>query len=438
MAVEAARDAVRGGVPLDALLFATTSPAYAEKLDAATIQAALDLPESVASVQLGGSTRAPALGALLLGLDLAAARPAGAGVRQRRRRRRARRRAREPGRRRRRGVRHRRRRRGDRAPRRPRLDAPWRSSTSGACPRSASPSSGRSASPPTPWRRRSPRPRQRALEARRRRAGDADDGDPRRHQPAHAWRVCRKALGLKPEQIADTLAASVGRAGAAHAGLLLARALDRRQPGDRILVVCEADGADALVLEVTEHDQGACAPVRTGRPLDRVQAQRPRLQHLPQVARHPALRAAAPPRSGAPGGAADAPRTSAGSWRSSARAAPSADAGHLPPQRVCVKCGAVDQMREERYADTSCRSRHLHRSTTWPTRCSRRWWRRSSTTRAAAASRCRADRRRPEGGAIGNHLEMTFRRLFTAQGVHNYFWKARPAAVGEASSSCNA
>src|SRR5437667_6244678 len=46
MAVEAARDTLRGGVGVDALLFATTSPPYAEKLNAATIQAALDLPEN--------------------------------------------------------------------------------------------------------------------------------------------------------------------------------------------------------------------------------------------------------------------------------------------------------------------------------------------------------------------------------------------------------
>ena len=32
----------------------------------------------------------------------------------------------------------------------------------------------------------------------------------------------------------------------------------------------------------------------------------------------------------------------------------------------------------------------------------------------------------PARVAIGDELEMTFRRLFTAQGVHNYFWKARP------------
>jgi uncharacterized OB-fold protein len=28
--------------------------------------------------------------------------------------------------------------------------------------------------------------------------------------------------------------------------------------------------------------------------------------------------------------------------------------------------------------------------------------------------------------AIGTRVEMTFRKLFTADGIHNYFWKARP------------
>jgi uncharacterized OB-fold protein len=28
---------------------------------------------------------------------------------------------------------------------------------------------------------------------------------------------------------------------------------------------------------------------------------------------------------------------------------------------------------------------------------------------------------------IGDRVELTFRRLHTAEGVHNYFWKARPA-----------
>jgi uncharacterized OB-fold protein len=32
----------------------------------------------------------------------------------------------------------------------------------------------------------------------------------------------------------------------------------------------------------------------------------------------------------------------------------------------------------------------------------------------------------PAAVKIGDELEMTFRRLYTGQGVHNYFWKARP------------
>ena len=27
---------------------------------------------------------------------------------------------------------------------------------------------------------------------------------------------------------------------------------------------------------------------------------------------------------------------------------------------------------------------------------------------------------------VGSRVELSFRRLFTAGGVHNYFWKARP------------
>jgi hypothetical protein len=32
--------------------------------------------------------------------------------------------------------------------------------------------------------------------------------------------------------------------------------------------------------------------------------------------------------------------------------------------------------------------------------------------------------------SAGDRVEMTFRRLFTADGIHNYFWKARPVPAG--------
>ena len=32
---------------------------------------------------------------------------------------------------------------------------------------------------------------------------------------------------------------------------------------------------------------------------------------------------------------------------------------------------------------------------------------------------------------VGDVVEMTFRRLSTADGIHNYFWKARPYRKGD-------
>ena len=36
---------------------------------------------------------------------------------------------------------------------------------------------------------------------------------------------------------------------------------------------------------------------------------------------------------------------------------------------------------------------------------------------------------------MGDRVEMTFRKLFTADGVHNYFWKARPIRGGQAAGA---
>jgi uncharacterized OB-fold protein len=38
---------------------------------------------------------------------------------------------------------------------------------------------------------------------------------------------------------------------------------------------------------------------------------------------------------------------------------------------------------------------------------------------------------RPDEVEIGARVEMTFRRLYTSGGVHNYFWKARPVNDGQ-------
>ena len=41
---------------------------------------------------------------------------------------------------------------------------------------------------------------------------------------------------------------------------------------------------------------------------------------------------------------------------------------------------------------------------------------------------CELTDAKPNQVAIGDRVEMSFRRIVTASGVHNYFWKARPLA----------
>ena len=60
-----------------------------------------------------------------------------------------------------------------------------------------------------------------------------------------------KRLGFAGN-VVDDLHAECGYAGAAAAPLMLARALEDAAPGDRIMVVSFGQGADALVLEVTD------------------------------------------------------------------------------------------------------------------------------------------------------------------------------------------
>jgi 3-hydroxy-3-methylglutaryl CoA synthase len=420
MAVEAARDAVRGGVAVDTLMFATLSPAYAEKLDAATIQAALDLPEAIASLQLTGTSRM-GLTALLTGLDLAAAgrrvlvcasdlvvgAPGG---------------ARESG-------------GGDAAV----------AFVTGPDDEAIARVVGR-ASTTTEildvWRLPEDRfSRQweerfiadtmapeivatvkRALDAGGVQAASLtsvilDGTNPR------AMTGLPKALGLAPEQIADTLAASVGRAGVAHAGLVLARALDGAKPGDRILVVSAADGVDALVLEVTPAIT-AMPPVRK---VDRwLSSKRNDLAYNTYLKWRGVL-PFEPPRRPDPERPAAPPMRRHERWKLAfvGSRCTACRTGHLPPQRVCVKCGAVDQMRAERFADTSCRVAtytldHLAYSLQPPVVAA------FVDYEGGGRFSCELTDVDPQAVAIGNHLEMTFRRLFTTQGVHNYFWKARP------------
>jgi 3-hydroxy-3-methylglutaryl CoA synthase len=420
MAVEASRDAIDPGTAIDALLFATTSAPYAEKSNAATLHAALSLPDTTASLEVGATSRA-GLSALLVGLDLAAAgrhtlvaaadvvigAPGG---------------TRESG-------------SGDAAV----------SFTCGADDEAIAVLRGRASSTTevldvwrlpedafaSQWEERfgaevlAP-----VLASTVIRALEEAGIQPSELATvildatlARATAGLPRALQLKPEQLADSLAASVGRAGAAHAGLLLARALDRAQPGDRILVASLADGCDAAVFEVTSR-------IAQGRPKHSVDtwiaSKRNDLAYNTYL-KWRGILPFEPPRRPEPVRPAAPPMHRSEHWKLGfvGSRCTACGAGQLPPQRVCSSCGAVDQSEEAPFANRPCRIAtytldHLAYSLQPPTVAA------VLDYEGGGRLACELTDVEPEKVGIGDELEMTFRRLYTGQGVHNYFWKARP------------
>lgn len=61
-----------------------------------------------------------------------------------------------------------------------------------------------------------------------------------------------KQAGIRPEAVADTLAAQVGDTGVAHPFLLLAAALEQASPGENILLVGFGQGVDLLLFQTTD------------------------------------------------------------------------------------------------------------------------------------------------------------------------------------------
>jgi len=238
-----------------------------------------------------------------------------------------------------------------------------------------------------------------------------------------AARLVAAQLGLEPQQVVGDLSAKIGHSGTAHALLLLAHVLDQASPGDRIAVISVSDGVDAVLLRATDAIAGF-APHRTVEQL--LDSKRTGLAYT-RYLRWRGILDSEPPRRPDPEHPAAPPSLRAEHWKFGFVASKCNECGtcHLPPQVVCVHCGATGKMSEEPFAD------------------------RRAVVRTFAVDRLAFTPQPPmvvamidfEGGGrfqseltdcdpeavkIGDEVEMTFRRLFTAKDVHNYFWKGRP------------
>src|SRR5690606_26904843 len=67
-----------------------------------------------------------------------------------------------------------------------------------------------------------------------------------------ACKAVARRSGVDGTKVLDDRAATIGNPGAAQPALLLADALDRATPGQVIVLLTLADGADALVFRTTE------------------------------------------------------------------------------------------------------------------------------------------------------------------------------------------
>jgi 3-hydroxy-3-methylglutaryl CoA synthase/uncharacterized OB-fold protein len=243
---------------------------------------------------------------------------------------------------------------------------------------------------------------------------------------ARAVASVRRSLGVRPDALADDLTTVVGNTGAAHASLVLTDVLDRAQPGQVIAVVQLADGCDVWLLRTTDAIAGY-APALTLR--QQLETTRDDLSYASFLTWRGFLRRE-PPRRPEPDRPAAPPSLRSTTWKYGLIG--SRDEGgfvHLPPSRVSMESGAIDQMTMVRMADVP--------ATIATYTVDRLAYSLNPPVVAAVIDfdgggrfQCELTDVDPTAVAIGDRVEMTFRRLYTQDGIHNYFWKARPIRTG--------
>ena len=405
MAVAAAADALRGQVPPSAIYFATSSPAYADKTNAAAVHAALDLPPEVFAADLCGSGRsgfaairaAAAGGGLAVCADVRVGRPGSADEKFG----------------------------GDGAAALLFGDGPsiaeilattaltdefldrWRIPTE---------VTGRQ------WEERFGYQRYSALvRAATEQVLDAAGVI----EADHVVLACPNAgivknAGALLKGSKSMRSSPIGHSGAADAAIALCDALDVADPGDTILVVSATDGCDAMVLQATAalpaaRQQRTVADQRT----DGIEAGY--LKYLSWRG----LVEFEPPRRPEPDKPAGPPSARTQRWKFGLTGTRCGRCGflHLPPLRVCRACGCSEPMSMVRIADLGATvvTYTVDRLAYSPSPPMVQVVVDVDGGGRFTVEMADVGPRQPQ---VGDRVGFVFRRLFTADGVHNYFWKA--------------
>ncbi|MBV8161162.1 MAG: OB-fold domain-containing protein [Acidimicrobiia bacterium] len=227
-------------------------------------------------------------------------------------------------------------------------------------------------------------------------------------------------LGAAKGVVVDDLSSTVGFTGAAHPALLLTRALESASPGQVIGLLVLADGADAFFFRTTD-------AIASWHPVRSVETQVAAGRNLPygKFLSWRGVLPVEPPRRPEPTrmSASAAGRNEDWKYAFVGRRNPATGAPQLPP--LPESAGQVPMADVEGTIYTFTVDRIAYSP---------------SPPIVFAVVDFEGGGRLPieltdasvEDLTIGDRVEMTFRRLYTADGIHNYFWKARPAvAVAE-------
>jgi len=238
--------------------------------------------------------------------------------------------------------------------------------------------------------------------------------------------VARFAREAGFTEVTSDDALGIGNAGTAQVGLLLADVLDRAGPDELVAVTLLADGATTLLLRTTPAliARRAASPGATVR--DQAAAGDDGLPYLTYLTWRGLLTREPPRRPDLdPPAAPPSYRNETWKYRLVASQCDACGTRHLPPSRSCVSCGQVDRMSAVPMAD--------ERATVTTFAVDNLAYTPSPPLVAVVLDfdgggrlRCQLADADPGSVAVGDRVEMTFRRMATARGIHNYFWKARP------------
>jgi hydroxymethylglutaryl-CoA synthase len=239
---------------------------------------------------------------------------------------------------------------------------------------------------------------------------------------APGQRVARSVGGkLDGVRVIDDLSSVVGNTAAAQPALLLAALLEQAEPGQVLALVVLADGADVLLFRTTD----ALASYRPQHPLAAQVAAGAALPYGKFLAWRGML-PVEPPRRPEPQRVSATAAARSEEWKFGFVGSKERDTGvvHLPPARVSRGGARTDDMDPAPLADVQ--------GTVVTFTIDRMAYSPSPPIVFAVVDF--------DGGGrlpieltdadadeieIGQRVEMTFRRLFTSDGIVNYFWKGR-------------